>query len=49
MNTRAALMAGMPLGGDLAQAGEIKVMMSVAFKAALSGWAARDRSSPQTK
>ena len=34
MNTRAALMAGMLLGGDMAQAGEIKVMMSAAFKEA---------------
>jgi len=34
MNTRAALMAGMLLGCDMAQAGEIKVMMSAAFKEA---------------
>src|SRR5262245_6245791 len=34
MNMRAALMAGMLLGCDMAQAGEIKVMMSAAFKEA---------------
>src|SRR5262245_11437771 len=34
MNTRSVLMAGMLLGCDMAQAGEIKVMMSAAFKEA---------------
>jgi molybdate transport system substrate-binding protein len=34
MNMRAALIAGMLLGCDMAQAGEIKVMMSAAFKEA---------------